>query len=280
MALRAGAEFLYLAEVKIRQVHLAFRDYVDSEHALSRRKLQLDQTWCKVPVMPLPPRHGIGRVECRHDRQRCTGRLSVYIQADASTAVRSVKQIRAVDSRVGNLDCNVEPLSGHGPADIELVLGWLNQIILRVVDLVVKFCIGDVDTLVHAELVQIGPVRGIESATAIVFRIRIVISDTFAAEVIESALHLAGNYLRSRVVAAVVVRLAFVSVEKIYSCRTNHRAREEDCQCEEIQNQLHGFLFHCMENPNLENRSSESLSMTNQLRAYLTPHKVDKRLAS
>ena len=196
--------------------------------------------------MPLPPRHGVGRIECRHDRQRRAGRFSVHIQADASTAVRSVKQIPAIDSCVGNLNSQVEPLFRHGPADIKLVLRWKNEVVLRVVDFVVEFGIGGVDTFMHAELIQLGSVRGVKGAAAIIFRVRIVIGDAFAAKVIESALHLAGNWLRSGVVAAVVVRLAFISVEKIYSCRTHDRAGKEARQCEEQKPSCMVFCFICL----------------------------------
>src|SRR6202035_1227844 len=95
----------------------------------------------------------------------------------------------------------------------------------------------------------------VKGAAAIIFRVRIVIGDAFAAKVIESALHLAGNQLRTRLVAAIVVRLALIGVEKIYSRRTNHRAGEEARQCEETETELHGLLFHLPEIPDIENRS-------------------------
>jgi len=44
------------------------------------------------------------------------------------------------------------------PSDIELVFGRLNEVIGIVVDLVVKFGVGDVDGLLHAELIQVGSI--------------------------------------------------------------------------------------------------------------------------
>ncbi len=90
-------------------------------------------------MMPLPPGNRIGRVGCRHNRQRRSGRLSVYVQADASAAIGSIEEIRAIDSGFGNLNSYVEPLSRCGPTNVELVFGWLNQVVLRVVDVVVEF---------------------------------------------------------------------------------------------------------------------------------------------
>jgi hypothetical protein len=83
-----------------------------------------------------------------------TPRLSVHVQAYARLAVRGVEKISTAHAGVRNLNYHFEPLSRPGPLDIELVLQWLNHVILRVVDLVAEFGVRDVDVLVHAELVQ------------------------------------------------------------------------------------------------------------------------------
>ena len=49
-----------LVEVKIGQVHLASGNDVNGENAFPFWKVQPDQVWRNIPVMPLPPGNGIG----------------------------------------------------------------------------------------------------------------------------------------------------------------------------------------------------------------------------
>jgi len=55
-------------------------------------------------------------------------------------------------------------------------------------DLVVKLGVGDVDTLVHTELIQVRSVRGIEGSAAVVFGIDVVVSDPFSSAIIVGAI--------------------------------------------------------------------------------------------
>ena len=93
--------------------------------------------------------------------------------------------------------------------------------------MVVKFGVRGVYPFVHAELVEVGAVGGIERAAAVVFRVGIVIGDAFAAEVVVGALDAAGNFLRAGMVAAVVVGSAFVGVLVIRCGR--YCAERGDC---------------------------------------------------
>jgi hypothetical protein len=111
---------------------------------------------------------------------------------------------------VCNLHCDVEPFSGLSPPDIELVLRRLNQVIGTVVDLVVKLGIGDVDAFVHAELIQVRSVRGIEAAAAVVLGVDVVIRDAFSTAILVGAFHPSGNLLRAALIAAVLIGSALV----------------------------------------------------------------------
>jgi hypothetical protein len=113
---------------------------------------------------------------------------------------------------VSSLDGDVEPLSWLSPSDVELIFRRLNQIIRTVIDLFVKLGIGNVDALIHAELIQIGSIRGIESTTAVVFGSGIVIRHSFSAAIVIGALHPPGNLLRSEMVAAVLKGNSLVAV--------------------------------------------------------------------
>src|SRR5579885_2843430 len=114
------------------------------------------------------------------------------------------------------LDCDVEPLSGLSPSHIELVLRRLHHVVGTVVDLVVKLCVGNVDTLIHAELIEVGAVGRIQSSAAIIFGVGIVVGNAFAASIVVGALDAAGDFLRTTTVAAVVVGSAVVVLEEVF----------------------------------------------------------------
>src|ERR1700753_575666 len=121
-----GKSLASLVKIKVSQVHLPFGRNVNGQHTLPFWQLQFEQVWRDIPVVPLPPGDGVGCVERRGYRHRCTAWLPIHVDADASASIRGVKQIRVVDSFPGNLNCQVEPLSGLGSADVLLVLGGLN----------------------------------------------------------------------------------------------------------------------------------------------------------
>ena len=56
----ASVSFL---EVEIGQIHIASSENMNGEDALSGRQAQLHDRWHVVPVVPLPPGNGVGRIE-------------------------------------------------------------------------------------------------------------------------------------------------------------------------------------------------------------------------
>ena len=85
-----------------------------------------------------------------------------------------------------NRNGQVEPFAGRGPTNVELSLRRLHQIVWIIVNRVVKFCVGRVNALFHAKLVEIRPIGRVESPAAVVGCIRIVIGHAFAAEIIRA----------------------------------------------------------------------------------------------
>ncbi len=104
---------------------------------------------------------------------------------------------------MGNLNSDVELLSRLSPSDIELVFRRLNEVIGIIVSLIMKLGIGGVDSLVHAELVQVRPIRGLEPSAAVVLGIAVVIRDSFAVKIETRAFYSSGNFLRAASRAAV-----------------------------------------------------------------------------
>src|SRR5215469_4262720 len=115
-----------------------------------------------------------------------------------------------------DLDREVGPLSGLGPSDVELVFGRLHQVVRAVVDLVVKLGVRSVDALVHAELIEVGAVRGIQGSAAVVLGIGIVVGDAFSAAIVVGALDAAGDLLRTAVIASVGVGSSLVGFHEVF----------------------------------------------------------------
>jgi hypothetical protein len=61
----------------------------------------------------------------------------------------------------------------------------------------VKLGVRDIDPFMHAKLIQVSSVRGIQSAAAIVFGVGVVVSDAFAAQVEIGTLDAPRNDLRT-----------------------------------------------------------------------------------
>jgi len=90
------------------------------------------------------------------------------------------------------------PLAGFGPADVELAVGWGDEVVGVVVDGdfgVVELGVGRVDAFVHAELVEVGSVGGVELAGAVIDGVGVVVGNAFAAYVVVGALNDAGDGL-------------------------------------------------------------------------------------
>ena len=116
---------------------------------------------------------------------------------------------------MSDLNSDVEPFAGLRPSDVELVIGRLNNVVRVVVDRVggvMKLGIGGIDTLVHAELIQVGSVGWIEAAASQVFRICVVVCDAFAAAVIVGALDPPRNALGPFLIVAVLIRSSLVAL--------------------------------------------------------------------
>jgi hypothetical protein len=121
---------------------------------------------------------------------------------------------------VSNLNCDIEPLPGFGPSDIELIFRGLNDVIWTTVNLVVKLGVGNVDALVHSELVQVRSVRWIENSAAVVPGIEIMVRDAFPAEIVVSTFHPARNLLRPALIATVLIGFSLVMFCEIGLRRT------------------------------------------------------------
>ena len=78
-----------------------------------------------------------------------------------------------------------------------------------------EFGVGSVDAFVHAELVEVGAVGGVELAGAVVDGVGVVVGDAFSAGVVVGALDDAGDGLRAGGVVGVGVGRAFVGGEEV-----------------------------------------------------------------
>ena len=119
---------------------------------------------------------------------------------------------------MGDFDGDVEPFTGFGPADVELVFGREDERVWAVVGGVgrgMELGVGGVDALVDAELVEVGAVGRVELAGAMVDGVSIVIGDAFAAAVVEGAFDFTGDHLGCVLVAVVVVGRALVVAGQI-----------------------------------------------------------------
>src|ERR1700733_10713721 len=157
-------------EVEGGEVHLAFGDDVDGEDVAAGGEVEGGGVGEEVPVVPLAPGDGLVFAEGAGDGDGRAGD-SVDVEGDAAAAVGGVEEVGGVAAGVGYVDGEVEPLAGDGPADVELAVGWGDEVVGVVVDGdfgVVELGVGRVDAFVHAELVEVGSVGGVELAGAVV----------------------------------------------------------------------------------------------------------------
>jgi hypothetical protein len=113
--------FENLLEIKIGQVHVPVRYNVHGENILALSEANLEQLRGQIPVVPLTPGQRIRRIIGRRYLQRAGGVVPIYIDGYRSAAIRCVKKIDDISPRLCYVDCDVEPLSGLGPADVDQV---------------------------------------------------------------------------------------------------------------------------------------------------------------
>jgi hypothetical protein len=111
---------------------------------------------------------------------------------------------------VSHLNCDIEPLPGFGPSDIELIFRGLNDVIGTTINLVVKLGVGNVDALFHSELIQVRSIRRIENSAAVVPGVKIMVRDAFPAEIVVGAFHPARNFLCPAVIVTVLIGFSLV----------------------------------------------------------------------
>src|SRR6202011_1325957 len=119
------------------------------------------------------------------------------------------KEIRYVCSCVCHIYSDVEPLSGFGPANIEQVCrrnNLVEGVVVNRIWLAVQLRVGSILSLVDTKFVEVGPISRVQLSAAVVLWIGVVIRDSFAAQVVVSAQYLSGYFLRTALIAAVVIR--------------------------------------------------------------------------
>src|SRR5579859_5244017 len=141
----------------------------------------------QIPVMPLTPSHGVGRIICGSDLQRSCGVLSVRIDRYGSAVIRCVKKIESIGSRVRHVDRYVEPLSRFGPANIWQVSrrnNLVEGVIVNSIWLPFEFRVGSIHSLMDAKFIEVGPVGRIQLSAAVILGVGIVIGNSFATQVV------------------------------------------------------------------------------------------------
>src|ERR1700683_183831 len=204
-------------EVEISQIHVAVRHYMHRENIFPFAQADFEKLRSQIPMVPLAPGKRVGRIICCADLQRSSRVLSVHIQRYCSAAVRRVKKIGCVFSRVFHIYRNVEPLSGLGPANIEQV--WrrnnlVEGVVVNRIRLPVKLRVGSIDSLMDTKFIQVGPISRVQLSAAVILWIGVVIRDSFAAQVIVSAQDLSRYFLWSALIAAVVIGQTFILAQK------------------------------------------------------------------
>jgi hypothetical protein len=113
-----------------------------------------------------------------------------------------------------------------------------------IVNPIMKLGIGGVDSLVHAELVQVRPIRGLEPSAAVVLGIAAVIRDSFAVKIETRAFYSPGNFLRSASRAAVPIRSSLVAILVICSLGEDCCRSEESNSSRQPQTRSQHSTFH------------------------------------
>src|ERR1700693_5274096 len=112
-----------------------------------------------------------------------------------------------------HIHSDVEPLSGFGPAYVEQVCRRNNLIEWVVVDricLPLRLRVGSIHCLMDTKFIQVGPIGRVQLSAAVILWIGVVIRDSFAAQVVVSTQYSSRYFLWAALIAAVVIRQAFV----------------------------------------------------------------------
>ena len=112
---------------------------------------------------------------------------------------------------------DVEPLSGFGPANIEQICRRNNLVEGVVVDwfrLPVELRVGSIHSLLDTKFVEVGPIGRVQLSAAVILWIAVMVRDTFAAQVIVSTQYSSRYLLWAALIAAVVIRQAFILAQE------------------------------------------------------------------
>src|SRR5271168_234285 len=153
----------------------------------------------------------------RSDLQGPRRILSIHIDGYRSATIRRVQEIGRVRSRMFHINRDVEPLSGFGPANIEQVRrrnNLVEGVVVNRIWLAVKLRVGSIHSLVDTKFVEVGPIGRVQLSAAVILWIAVVIRDPFAAQVIVSAQYTSRYFLRAALIAAVVIRQAFIPAQE------------------------------------------------------------------
>src|SRR4029077_15020330 len=170
-----------------------------------------------VPVVPLTPGQRVCTIICRRDLQRSCRVLSIHIDGYCSATIRCVQEIGRVCSRVCHIYSDVEPLSGFGPANIEQVSrrnNLVEGVVVNRIWLAVHLRVRSVPALTYTKFVEVGPIGRVQLSAGVILWIAVVIPDPFAAQVIVSTQYSSRYCLCGALIAAVVIRQAFILAQE------------------------------------------------------------------
>src|SRR5258708_948731 len=168
-------------------------------------------------MVPLAPGQRVCRIICRGDLQRPGCVLSIHIDRYCSAAIRCVEEVGQVCSRLRHIDCDVEPLTGFGPANIEQICRRNNLVEGVIVDriwLALKLRVGSIYSLMDTKFIEVGPISGIQFSAAVILWIAVVIRGPFASQVIVSTQYSSRYFLWAAQIAAVVIRQALILAQE------------------------------------------------------------------
>src|SRR5580692_588094 len=171
----------------------------------------------RIPVVPLTPGERVCGFICRSDLQGPCRILSIYIHGYCSATIRCVQEIGRVCSRICNIYCDVEPLSGLGPTNVEQVCRRSNLVegvVVNRIRLPVELRVRSIHSLVDTKFVEVGPIGRVQLSAAVILWIAVMICDPFAAQVIVSTQYSSRYFLWAALIAAVVIRQAFILAQE------------------------------------------------------------------
>src|SRR5258708_12470352 len=138
-------------------------------------------------MVPLAPGQRVCRIICRGDLQRPGCVLSIHIDRYCSATIRCVEEVGHVCSRARYIDCDVEPLTGFGPANIEQIRRRNNLVEGVIVDriwLALKLGVGSIYSLMDTKFIEVGPTSRLPLSAAVILRIALVIPASLPSQLI------------------------------------------------------------------------------------------------